>query len=149
MRPSPVQFLIQHGAASTEHFGGTLLVHLKGTEAILRAWEAPETWSRAGLFHAIYGTPSFATRLLEPNAANRTLVASVIGAEAERLSFEYATADKPPHLSAPLLNLAVANAAEQHERLGWDCSVFLKTQADRDDLLPGARRFLLARRGQR
>jgi hypothetical protein len=81
------------GAAEIPHPGGTLLDHLRRTEAKLRSWAAPDDLALAGLCHAAYGTDSFAPHLL-PLDGRPTLV-TLIGSAAEDLVYRYASWDRP------------------------------------------------------
>lgn len=63
------------------------LSHLLGTARLLREWGCRPALCDGGLFHSAYGTEYF--ELEEP--ADRDLVRSVIGAEAERVAWLWCT----------------------------------------------------------
>ena len=94
--------LASRGAAGIPHPGGTLLAHLERVSALLGQWGARPTLRLAGLCHAYYGTDGFPVMLGEP--ASRDELAGVIGEEAERLVYFYASCDRHfsyPHLAEP------------------------------------------------
>ncbi|MFC8275672.1 DUF6817 domain-containing protein [Streptomyces sp. NPDC057271] len=84
--------LIARGADGMDHPGGTLLAHLDQVEARLTAWGAREALRLAGLCHAFYGTDGFAGHLLP--LEGRAVLAAVIGEEAEKLVYFYASCDR-------------------------------------------------------
>jgi uncharacterized protein (TIGR00369 family) len=97
-----VQSLAIRGAAGIPHPGGTLLVHLERVHALLRQWGARPVVRLAGLCHAWYGTDGFPAALGDP--ARRDELAAVIGEEAERLVYLYASCDRDlsyPRLAEP------------------------------------------------
>lgn len=99
-RLSPAAGLLaSRGAAEMPHPGGTLLAHLERVSALLCQWGARPTVRLAGLCHAYYGTDGFGVALGEP--ASRDELAGVIGEEAERLVYFYASCDR--HFSYPYL----------------------------------------------
>jgi hypothetical protein len=85
-------FLEEHGAAGIPHPGGTLLQHLRRVAACLARWRAPSAWRAAGYCHASYGTDGFDTALID--VADRPLLQGIIGPEAERLVYIYASCDR-------------------------------------------------------
>lgn len=94
--------LASRGAAGIPHPGGTLLAHLERVSALLGRWGARPTVQLAGLCHAYYGTDGFPVMLGDP--AGRDELAAVIGEEAERLVYFYASCDRHfsyPHLAEP------------------------------------------------
>ena len=94
--------LAWRGAAGIPHPGGTLLTHLQRVHALLAQWGARPTVQLAGLCHAFYGTDGFATALGSPG--RRDELAAIIGEEAERLVYLYASCDRRlsyPHLAEP------------------------------------------------
>jgi hypothetical protein len=95
-------FLASRGAGGIPHPGGTLLAHLERVSALLGQWGARPAVRLAGLCHAYYGTDGFPVMLGEP--ASRDELAGVIGEEAERLVYFYASCDRHfsyPHLAEP------------------------------------------------
>ena len=91
--------LASRGAAGIPHPGGTLLAHLERVSALLGQWGARPAVRLAGLCHAYYGTDGFPVMLGEP--ASRGELAAVMGEEAERLVYFYASCDR--HFSYPRL----------------------------------------------
>lgn len=94
--------LASRGAAEIPHPGGTLLAHLERVHALLAQWGARPALRRAGLCHAFYGTDGFAVALGDPS--RRDELASMVGKEAERLVYLYASCDRGfsyPHLAEP------------------------------------------------
>ena len=81
-----IAFLRKIGAQDCPHRNGSLLDHLTGVHDRLSGWAAPAHVCAAGLFHSIYGTPSYRKAPLSHNA--RARVERAIGAEAERLVSE-------------------------------------------------------------
>ncbi|CAM3856105.1 DUF6817 domain-containing protein [Parendozoicomonas haliclonae] len=80
------------GAGDFSHLNGSLMSHLKGTEAILNAWGATETLKISGLFHAAYGTSGFDQNMVSLD--RRSDIANLIGAEAEELVYLYCSCDR-------------------------------------------------------
>ena len=96
------ELLIARAADSVEHPGGTLLAHLRRVHALLGKWGARPELRLAGLCHAFYGTDGFGTALGDHR--RREELSRVIGAEAERLVYLYASCDRArtyPHLAVP------------------------------------------------
>jgi len=90
------------GAHEMPHPGGTLLAHLKRVHALLAEWGARPVVRLAGLCHAYYGTDGFPAAL--GDIAQREELAAMIGEEAERLVYFYASCDRRfsyPHLGEP------------------------------------------------
>lgn len=96
-----VGVLLSRGAGQVEHPGGTLLAHLRRVHAVLGEWEARPALRLAGLCHAFYGTDGFATAL--GDTGRRGELAQVIGVEAERLVYLYASCDRSRSYSRLLL----------------------------------------------
>jgi hypothetical protein len=86
------ELLASRGAAGIPHPGGTLLAHLERVHALLAQWGARPALRRAGLCHAFYGTDGFAVALGDPS--RRDELASMVGEEAERLVYLYASCDR-------------------------------------------------------
>jgi hypothetical protein len=96
------ELLLSKGADRVEHPGGTLLAHLRRVHALLGEWGARPELRLAGLCHAFYGTDGFGTAL--GDRQRRDELIQVIGAEAERLVYLYASCDRArfyPHLASP------------------------------------------------
>ena len=94
------ELLASRGAAGIAHPGGTLLAHLERVHALLAQWDARPVVRRAGLCHAFYGTDAFATAL--GDSSHRDELAVIIGEQAERLVYFYASCDRRfsyPHLA--------------------------------------------------
>ena len=97
-----LDLLVERGAHTIEHPGGTLLAHLRRVEALLRRWGAPDEVQTAGLCHACYGTDGFPVSLL--GLDERDVVARRIGRLAESWVYLYASCDRGavyPGLSRP------------------------------------------------
>ena len=86
------ELLAARGAAGISHPGGTLLAHLQRVHALLAQWGARPAVQHAGLYHAFYGTNGFATAL--GSRGRRDELAAIIGEEAERLVYFYASCDR-------------------------------------------------------
>jgi len=86
------ELLAERGAAGISHPGGTLLAHLQRVHGLLAQWGARPPVRLAGLCHAFYGTDGFATAL--GDSSHRDELAAVIGQEAERLVYLYASCDR-------------------------------------------------------
>ena len=86
------ELLALRGAAGISHPGGTLLAHLQRVHALLAQWGARPAVQLAGLYHAFYGTNGFATAL--GSRGRRDELAAIIGEEAERLVYFYASCDR-------------------------------------------------------
>jgi hypothetical protein len=96
------ELLASRGAAAIPHPGGTLLTHLERVHALLAQWGARPALRRAGLCHAFYGTDGFAVALGDPS--RRDELALMVGEEAERLVYLYASCDRRfsyPYLAEP------------------------------------------------
>jgi uncharacterized protein (TIGR00369 family) len=94
--------LASRGANEIPHPGGTLLAHLERVHALLGQWGARPVVRLAGLCHAYYGTDGFPAAL--GDIAHREELAAIIGEEAERLVYFYASCDRRfsyPHLGKP------------------------------------------------
>jgi uncharacterized protein (TIGR00369 family) len=94
-----VEALASRGANETPHPGGTLLAHLERVHALLGEWGARSAVRLAGLCHAYYGTDGFPAAL--GDIARREELAAIIGEDAERLVYFYASCDR--HFSYPHL----------------------------------------------
>jgi hypothetical protein len=97
-----IESLASRGAAAIPHPGGTLLAHLERVHELLAQWGARPALRHAGLCHAFYGTDGFAVAL--GDRARRDELASMVGEEAERLVYLYASCDRRfsyPELAQP------------------------------------------------
>lgn len=92
MEKDAVDLLRRLGADTVEHPGGTLLAHLRRVADLLGDWGARPALRLAGLCHACYGTDGFGAALLP--VSRRDELASVIGADAERLVYFYGSCDR-------------------------------------------------------
>jgi len=86
------ELLASRGADRISHPGGTLLAHLQRVHALLAQWGARPAVRLAGLCHAFYGTDGFAAAV--GDSSRRDELAAVIGQEAERLVYLYASCDR-------------------------------------------------------
>ena len=75
------------GAGEFKHLNGSLAAHLRGTEALLRAWGAREALCLAGLYHAAYGTDGYQPALV--SVGMRPKIAALIGEDAEEIAYLY------------------------------------------------------------
>jgi hypothetical protein len=101
-RTGALEFLQDHGAATTPHIFGDLLTHLIGVEALARQWGGSELLCLAALGHATYGTHGFEPYILERD--RRSVLAAVIGEDAEALVYFYASCDRGsfyPQIQSP------------------------------------------------
>ena len=111
------ELLTGHGAARISHPGGTLLAHLQRVHALLAQWGARPEMQLAGLYHAFYGTDGFATALGSPS--RRDDLAAIIGEEAERLVYFYASCDR--RFSYPRLAERAGPFRSEERRVGKEC----------------------------
>jgi len=84
--------LLALGAGEVNHVAGTLALHLRRTEALLRRFGNRDALCAAGLYHAVYSTAGFPVALCAV-AARRT-IADTIGDEAERIVYQYGACDR-------------------------------------------------------
>lgn len=84
--------LQQLGAGRFAHMNGSLALHLRGTETLLRDWANREALCLAGLYHAVYGTGGIEGSLVDLDG--RGAIAEVIGVEAETLAYLYGACDR-------------------------------------------------------
>lgn len=78
------------GAASAAHGSSTLLSHLFGTYSILASWNRPRRDCEAGLCHALYGTGSYDTHVLDDASG---ALAALVGVDVDGLARAYARRD--------------------------------------------------------
>jgi hypothetical protein len=77
-------FLRRAGAGRLRHaHGRSLLDHLIGTGAILRAWSQPEWIQNAGLLHSVYSSEAYRQSLLD--WSKRDELRRLVGERAERI----------------------------------------------------------------
>lgn len=96
------RYLLELGADEFAHVGGSLALHLRGTEALLRRWGNREAVCLAGLYHAVYGTAGIRGSLA--SLAMRDTIAEVIGAESEALAYLYGACEREtfhPRIGTP------------------------------------------------
>ena len=84
-----LRILRERGADRIEHSETSLYEHLTGVFSILDRWGVAADVALAGLFHSAYGTESFGVALFD--LSDRSQLAGVIGAPAERLVFLFST----------------------------------------------------------
>jgi hypothetical protein len=80
------------GAGEFAHLNGSLSMHLRGTEALLREWGAADVVCVAGLYHAVYGTAGYNSALT--SLAGRKNIAELIGVEAESLAYLFGACNR-------------------------------------------------------
>jgi len=86
-------YVADHVPTVLDHTGTSAFdEHLKGVQAVLRYWKAPEYLARAGLFHSIYGTEGFQGFSL--SLSERPVIQKLIGREAERLCWWFCMVDR-------------------------------------------------------
>lgn len=85
--------LLVRGADEIDHAGGSLYVHLHRVAKRLVSLGASDTLVLAGLAHAAYGTDGFPTHLFDWKT-ERSVLESVIGAEAEQIVYRYGACDR-------------------------------------------------------
>lgn len=118
---SAIEWLRAQRWAFASHTKGTLLDHLLGTYALLRAADAPTPWQLAGLLHSAYGTSQYSNPV---SIASRTEIAGLVGNAVEELVFEFSHANRPRcfalalagkgcALDTALLTIECANLLEQ------------------------------------
>ncbi|HWE66018.1 MAG TPA: hypothetical protein VG298_05180 [Acidimicrobiales bacterium] len=101
-REAVLEFLRQHDAERTPHLFGDLLSHLLGVEELVHRWGGSDRLGLVALAHATYGTHGFEPHLLE--LADRPVLATIIGPEAEAEVYFYASCDRDlfyPQLEGP------------------------------------------------
>ncbi|KAL3934564.1 MAG: hypothetical protein SGBAC_009743 [Bacillariaceae sp.] len=86
-------YVNEHVPAVLDHTGTEAFDHhLKGVQAVLRYWGAPEHITNAGLFHSIYGTEGFQGFSLP--LSERPAIRQLIGHRAEELCFWFCMVDR-------------------------------------------------------
>ncbi len=91
-REAAESLLLDRGAATIRHPGGTLYAHVGRVADVLDAWGARVELLAAGLCHACYGTDGFATAILGLHERDR--LAAIVGDEAEEIVYRYAVCDR-------------------------------------------------------
>jgi len=89
---SIADLLRSRGAEGIDHPGGTLHAHLERVQQRLARLGAPEMVQLAARAHAVYGTDGFDVPLL--GLDERSLLAGIIGADAEQLVHRYGACDR-------------------------------------------------------
>lgn len=139
-----INVLRAHGAARTAHLRTTLMVHLQGTHAWLRAWGADDAVCRAGLFHAVRGTQHFDGSLDFSDAELERL----IGADALSIVRTYVDADRAvlwPQFGQPLLRYRCRHDGSERWLSAEETRAYcLLTLANELDILARSRRFRIA-----
>jgi uncharacterized protein YbjQ (UPF0145 family) len=115
LRADEYAFLIEElrrrGADHVPHTHRSLLDHLTGTFDILASWDSDKDVCRAGLFHSVFGTTSFAgTLFADGEAAVRRLIGD------RSLAYVRRFASLDTGALASLVTAAPASEAAQHER---------------------------------
>ena len=87
-----VEFLVERGAATLAHPGGTLYEHLVRVAGLLADWGAGRALQVAGLCHACYGTDGFGPALVDPH--DRTVLRALVGEDAESPVYLYGRCDR-------------------------------------------------------
>lgn len=90
--PDLIHALTLLGAHQQDHSGRTLLQHLTGVSALLRAWGNPEAVCNAGLFHSIYGTSAYQRSTLSRD--QRQQIQRLIGDASEQLVYLFSVCDQ-------------------------------------------------------
>src|SRR5437764_547184 len=73
-----IEILKRLGATRAKHSQGGLLPHLIGTASILASWNCPLETILAGLYHTVYGTPSYSAGM----TVSRDVILETIGKRA-------------------------------------------------------------------
>ena len=85
-------WLLQRGADTIDHPGGTLYAHLSRVHDRLGGLGLGTDVQLAGLAHAVYGTDGFDLALL--HVTDRATLTDLIGASPERLVYLYGACDR-------------------------------------------------------
>lgn len=86
------RFLLDRGAGTVPHPGGTLYEHVVRVAGLLADWAAGDDLEAAGLCHACYETDGFGPALLD--LADRSVLRGLIGERAEALVYLYGSCDR-------------------------------------------------------
>lgn len=86
------QKLKELGVGEFAHIDGSLIDHLQGTQKLLKEWSASNTLQDAGLYHAAYGTASYAESFT--SLQKRDEISNIIGNEAESIVYLYCACDR-------------------------------------------------------
>jgi len=89
---SPLQSLIDLGAAGVQHIHSDLAAHFQGTSDRILRWGNEEPLCLAGLFHAVYGTFGLDERLV--GLEDRPLIEEIIGRDAEEIVYFYGACNR-------------------------------------------------------
>ena len=136
--------LLALGAGEFAHVNGSLALHLRGTEKLLRRWGNRDTLCLAGLCHAIYGTDGITGALADLDA--RAEIAGIIGTEAEHLAYLYGACSRQafhPRIgtSDQLLFTDRYTRSDYAISMSELCDLCELTLANGLDLARGSRRF--------
>jgi hypothetical protein len=93
IQSSHLKLLRECGADDARHTGRPLITHLSGTYDILMRWGCSKHVCLAGLFHSVYGTALYETRLL--TLGKRAYLRAGIGSRAERLVYIFGCTRRP------------------------------------------------------
>lgn len=129
-------WLLGQAGAPRRHLHGDLASHLRGTHALLVAWDASPAVAMAGLIHAAYGTDGFAHPIARPD--RRDAVAAIVGSSAEALVYLYAAADRAAFHAAIIAETAPGcrdrftgrRLAPSPEDLAAFCEITLANELD-------------------
>jgi hypothetical protein len=132
------------GADAFVHVNGSLALHLRGTERLLRRWGCREALCLAGLYHAVYGTDRITGCLVD--LGQRTAIAGVIGVEAEGLAYLYGACAREtfhPRIGTPEQRIYTDRFTGSEYRITQSqlCDLCEVTVANEVDLALGNDRF--------
>ena len=85
-------FLSDLNAGDRNHLFGPLIEHLKGTYWLLNSWGNNTTLCLAGLYHAVYSTSGFDSKLISEN--QRDVIKEMLGAQTEKIVYTYCACDR-------------------------------------------------------
>lgn len=91
------------------HSRRTFYQHLKGVHDLLRDWGNPEPVCIAGLFHSVYGTPSYRHKVVR----SRKELQQLVGHEVENLVYAFCNTDRRYFTDPRLHEIEAANLVEQ------------------------------------
>lgn len=116
--------LRDRGAQTIDHPGGTLYTHLARVQDRLAVHGATPTLMLAARAHAVYGTDGFDVALLD--LSERSMLADLIGPDAERLVYLYAACDRRRTWQALAEDRRVWDrfTGEDHELAFDECRAF-------------------------
>lgn len=94
------EYLTERGAYILRHGTRSLMEHLEGVHLILIEAKSEEVVCNAGLFHSVYGTFVYRTKLIENS--EREKVQAMIGLRAEELVWTFCSLPRPNILEMSL-----------------------------------------------